>query len=189
MKAQLQRIFTHIPEIKTERLILRRISVFDAEDMYEYSSDAEVTKYLLWDTHPSLHYTSQYTEYLQKRYAVGDFYDWAVTLRGSGKMIGTCGFSRFLPEYKTGEVGYVLNRSFWGRGYASEALSAVITFGFEHIGLHRIMAVCMAENGASLAVMKKCGLRLEGVGRQSVWAKGKCHDAIVCARLATDMLP
>ena len=178
---ELHRLFTDPPTLKTERLWLRKIGVTDADDMYSYSSREDVTKFLLWDAHPDPLYTEQYIRYLQERYAVGDFYDYAIVLRENGRMIGTVGFTTFdLPNYSA-ELGYVVSPEYQGRGYATEAVSALISFGFEKCDLARISAVCMQENVASLRVMEKCGLKREGLLRNAVYAKGEMRDVYLSA--------
>ncbi len=141
--------------------------------MFEYASDPAVTKYLLWSHHRTEDETAGFLSYVGKRYRKGEFYDWAVTDRATGKMIGTCGFTSFDLPSNSAETGYVLNRSFWGRGLAAEALSAVIAFGFQTLGLHRIEAKFMVGNEKSLRVMEKVGMKFEGVLRDSMFVKGR----------------
>ena len=177
----LNRLSTHMPTLETERLLLRRIEKSDADDMYEYSCDRDVTKYLLWDAHPSEEYTQNYIAYLQERYAAGDFYDFAIVLKETGRMIGTVGFTSFDLPNNSAEVGYVVSPSYQGRGYATEALKRLISFGFDVLGLSRISAVCMDGNAASLRVMEKSGLKREGLLRCAVLAKGEMKDVHVSA--------
>ncbi len=177
------RIFRNQPTIETERLILRQMSLVDAEDMYAYAKDPEVTRYLTWEPHTSLFYTREYLEYLESRYAIGDFFDWAVIEKTSGRMVGTCGFTRFRYEDDCGEIGYVLNPDVWGRGYAPEALRALLSFGFDTLLLERIEAKFMEGNVRSLRVMEKLGMRLEGYHRNGMRIKGKLSTVGVCAIL------
>ena len=181
------KIFRNIPEIKTERLLLRRFSVSDHNDMYEYASNDEVTRYLLWEPHENVRYTIRYIKYVIAKYRTGEFYDWAITLRESGKMIGTCGFTSFDFSNKSGEVGYVINPAYRGRGIAPEALRAVIRFGFEVLGLERIEAKYMVGNESSRRVMEKCGMSFEGIKRSGVFSKGMMRDIGVCAVLYGDL--
>ena len=167
------RFFRHIPILNTDRLILRKILPSDHEDVYEYSSKPEVTKFLLWSCHPSLEYTRQYIEYLQGRYKIGDFFDWAITLKDSGKMIGTCGFTKIDDENKVAEIGYVLNPDYWNLGLATEAAEIVLEFAFETMNMHRVEAKFMFGNDASLTVMKKLGMKFEGYHRDAMLVKGK----------------
>ena len=113
-------LFTRIPTLYTERLMLRKISVHDSEDMYEYSKRPEVSKYLLWSPHADIRVTKNYTRYLQGLYLKKEYYDWAIVLRRSDKMIGTCGFAHIDAENNSAEIGYVLSSDYWGKGIAAE---------------------------------------------------------------------
>jgi len=183
---EMHQIFTKLPEMETERLHMRRLLPADALDMFEYASRKDVTEYLLWSEHPNVQYTREYLEYIESRYAVGDFYDWALVLKASGKMIGTCGFTSIDLVNNTAEIGYVINPAFHGIGIAPEAAREVISFGFSTLELSRISAVCMKENERSLRVMKKVGMRFEGVLRSAVYAKGKHRDVCLCAMTGED---
>ena len=169
-------VFADLPVLRTERLTLRAMRASDDTDMYEYASDPRVTEYLLWGVHPDRFYTARYLDYVVKRYRTGEFTDWAVTVTETGKMIGTCGFTRIDMEHSVGEVGYVLNPAFWGKGLAAEAVRAVIEFGFERLELHRIEAKFMRGNERSLRVMEKCGMKFEGYRRESMRIKGRYSD-------------
>lgn len=166
------RIFSRMPELQTERLILRKMCVGDAEDMYAYARRSEVTRYLLWSPHPDLFYTRDYLRYLATRYATGSFYDWAIVLKSTGRMIGTCGFTSFDAPHDAAEIGYVLSPDYRGQGIAPEAVRAVLAFGFERLALHRIEARFIEGNDASLRVMEKVGMRFEGYRREAMLVKG-----------------
>lgn len=155
-------IFSDIPTLETPHLLLRRMNVTDAADMFDYARQDQVTRYLTWESHKSLDHTKQYLRYVQRQYADGDLYDWSVVERESGRMVGTCGFTSFDYDNSCGEIGYVINPSRAGRGYATEAVQRVMAFGFSRLGLHRIKALFMEGNEASRRVMEKCGMRCEG---------------------------
>ena len=176
-------IFSHMPAIRTERLLLRPMHVTDAADMFEYASREEVTEFLLWSPHRTLSYTRDYLRYIEDRYAIGDFYDWAVTLADSGKMVGTCGFTRIDLPHNSGEIGYVLNPDFHHNGYAAEAARAILKFGFEELGLHRLEARFMQGNDASLKLMEKLGMTFEGFHKDAMFVKGRYRTIGVAAIL------
>ncbi len=176
--------FSNIPTLRTERLVLRKMKVSDAPDMYEYSRLPEVTKYLTWRPHQSLSYTEDYLRYISTRYATGDFYDWAVTL--DGKMIGTCGFTRFDLQNNSAEIGYVLNPAYHGQGYATEAAREVMRFGFNVLRLHRIEARHMLGNNASHRVMQKLGMTEEGTFKDSYYVHKSYRTVTVCAILENE---
>ncbi len=172
-----------MPNLETDRLILRKLMAKDAEDMYEYACLSEVTEYLTWFPHPDSSYTRDYLEYLGTRYRVGDFFDWAITLKENGKMIGTCGFTSFDFSNDSAEMGYVLNPRFRGQGIAPEALRAVMNFGFENLGLHRAEAKFIEGNTASLRVMEKVGMSFEGIRRGGMLIKGEYRNIGICSIL------
>lgn len=183
---ELSRIFRNPPHLYTERVCLRKMMRSDSHDMYEYARRDEVTRYLLWDPHPSETYTYKYLSYLQSRYRSGDFYDWAVVMRDTYKMIGTCGFTRFNIESNSAEVGYVLNPDFWGLGIATEVVSEVVKFGFNELNLNRIEARYMEGNDRSRHVMEKVGMTYEGTSRESMHVKGTYVSIGVCAILRSE---
>lgn len=171
--------FAAPPSLTTERLTLCRITEEFAADMYEYSGDPDVTKYLTWSPHSGQKETERYIRILQKKYADGSFNDWGLVLKDSGKFIGTCGYTSFNYEENTAEVGYVLAKPYWGQALAPEAVKAVMRFGFEQFGLDGYTAKYMEGNDASGRVMQKCGMSLEGVYRHSMYIKGEFKNIVV----------
>ena len=109
-----------------------------------------------------------------------------MVLKAENRMIGTCGFASVDTNHNSAELGYVLNPDYRGRGLIPEAATRVLRFGFQVLGLHRIEARYMIENEASLTVMKKLGMRFEGVKRESMLIKGAYRDIGTCAILAKD---
>lgn len=172
-KNKILKSFKNPPTLKTKRLVLRKISLNDYRDMYEYAKQSRVTKYLLWHEHESEEHTYEYIKSVISAYKKGDFFDWAVTLADSGKMIGTCGFTSFDFEHDRVEVGYVLNPDYWNMGIATETVSAVIEFAFNEFDANRVEAHFIEGNNASLRVMEKCGMTFEGIHRQYMLVKGE----------------
>lgn len=183
-REKIYEVFSKIPTMETERLILRPMRMFDAFDMYDYARIPETSAYLTWNPHPDLEYTKNYLAFVISKYKSGEFYDWAVTLKGKeGRMIGTCGFSRIDVSNNIGEVGYVISPAFQGNGYATEAVNEVVSFGFTRLNFHRIEAKYIVENVASRAVMERCGMHFEGISRGSMLVKGNYRDIGMCAIL------
>jgi ribosomal-protein-alanine N-acetyltransferase len=170
-KEAVYRIFANIPTLESERLSLRKIYVSDYEDMYEYAHLGEVPKYLTWYPHTSKQYTKEYLHYISTQYSLGNFYDWAITLKDEGRMIGTCGFTRFNFTSNSAEIGYVLNPKYHGRGIATEAVKRVMKYGFIELGLHRVECRFIEGNDASRRVMERVGMTFEGYSRESMLVK------------------
>lgn len=171
-KDLLYRLFSRIPPLETPRLTLRAMRVSDAPDMFAYAQSEDVTRYLTWEPHQTLQETRDYLTYVGQRYRTGDFYDWAVVDRRDGHMIGTCGFTCFFLPSDSAEIGYVLNPAYHGQGLATEAVRAVLAFGFEELSLHRIQARFIQGNEPSRRLMERVGMTFEGYARDSDKIKG-----------------
>ncbi len=174
-------LFSKIPTLETERLILRRMKPSDAKDMFEYAKRSDVTEFLLWEPHTSYEQTQDYLRFLQTRYRTGDFYDWAVVDKADKKMIGTCGFANLDFQNNRAEIGYVLNPAYWGRGIAPEAVRRVMEFAFMELNVHRVEARYIVGNERSRGVMEKCGMVFEGIARSSMYIKGQYRDIGTCS--------
>ena len=185
-KELIYKIFSKIPVLETEHLLLRGLKATDATDMFDYAQREDTTRYLVWYPHASVEYTEEYLEYIERLCRAGSFYDWAVIDKESGRMIGTCGFTRFDFRHDSAEIGYVLNPDFWGRGLMPEAAAAVMNFGFEKLLLNRIEAKHLTGNEASRRVMEKLGMTYEGVSRGAMLIKGKYRDVHTCAILKSE---
>ena len=181
-------IFSHLPTILTPRLTLRPVRMSDAEDMYEYSRDPEVARHVWWDAHRSIHQTRGYIRFLLRQYRNASPGTFAIALRDSGKVIGTIGFMWVQTDNRSAEVGYSLSRAYWNRGIMSEALSAVVEFGFEKLGLNRIEAQHECDNPASGRVMAHAGMRHEGTLRQRIYNKGRFADVDLYAITRSDFI-
>ena len=170
-------VFADLPELETGRLLLRKMRLDDAEAMFAYASDPEVTRYVLFDTHSSIEDSREFLRFATEGYERGDFGGWGLLLKDSGAFIGTCGLDAgYAPEHARAELGYVLAREHWGRSLMPEAVRAVIRFGFVRAKLNRIEARCIAENVASARVMEKVGMTYEGTLREREFIKGAYRD-------------
>ena len=169
--------------LETERLILRPFRETDLQDLYEYLSDEQTVRY-----EPYKPMTLAETQdNLRWRMDTGAMI--AVERREDHKLIGNLYFAR--GEFDTAELGYVFNRRFWGRGYASESCRALINQAFAE-GTHRIIAECDPENVNSWRLLEALGFTREAHLRQNVyfWKDEQGNpiwkDTYVYARLSTD---
>lgn len=181
-----QDYFSRLPTLETPRLILRRLSLKDAKDMFAYASDPEVARHVLWSAHRSLWDTKAHLRFMIRQYRMGEPSSWGIVDRETGRMIGTIGFMSFQHENSTVEIGYSLARSHWNRGLMTEAVHAVLQECFEVLKLHRVEALHFSANPASGRVMEKCGMRYEGHMRQKIFNKGEFRDTEMWAILLTD---
>ncbi len=171
--------------LPTGRLILRPFAETDFRSVHDYASDPEVVRYVSFGPNSE----EQTREFIQRAMAPAETprtkYDFAVTLKDSGRLFGGCGLY-LKDERRQGFIGYVLHRRFWGQGYATELAGALVNFGFRSLGLHRITAFCDPANGASARVMEKIAMRREGLMRRDVWMKGAWRDTLYFAILADE---
>ena len=176
--ANFRRVFRSLPTLETRRLTLGKITVFDAEDMYSYASLNSVTRYLLWAPHLNIEDTRGYIEFLNRQYKKGNYADWGIKLKNCGTFIGTVGFADFDYENNVGEVGYVLNPAYQGKGYMTEAVNAVLAVAFDGIGLSKVVLRIIDENRASIRLALRLGFVLDHISDTPLNIKG--IDRTIC---------
>lgn len=154
-------------QLETDRLILRRFTIDDAESVFNnWTSDEEVTKYLTWPTHKNVDVSREYMEYCVKGYADSSFYQWAIELKDTHELIGNISVVKVIDKIDSLELGWVIGRKYWGNGYTAEAALKVIEFLFDKVGANCIYAEHDVNNPNSGRVMQKAGMKFEGVLRQ-----------------------
>lgn len=172
----IESIYGHLPQLETKRLILRKLTLDDANDMFEYTSDEDVSKFVTWDTHKTLSDTKSFINFALQQYNLKKIAPWGIELKENNKLIGTIDFVSWQTAHHTAEIGYAISKDYWGKGITTEACEALIQFGFTYMDLVRIQARCMKENIASQRVMEKNGMIFEGIIRKSIFSKGVHHD-------------
>ncbi|MBP3427069.1 MAG: GNAT family N-acetyltransferase [Clostridia bacterium] len=178
-----------MPTLETPRLILRRIAMKDAQDIFDYSRDTEVARHVLWSAQKHISEAKDYCRYMMRRYKYDEPSSWGIILKESGKLVGTIGYMTYSEDNNSVELGYSLARPLWNGGYMTEALSRVIEYTFEAMEVNRIEAQHELTNPASGRVMEKCGMQREGVLRQRLYNKGKYVDVALYAILREDWRP
>lgn len=178
--------YEYMPTLETARLRLRRLTMRDAADIYDYSRDPQVARHVLWDAHRSIGESRAYLRYMLRKYRMNEPASWGIELKSTGRVIGTIGFMWIQPDNAAAEVGYSLARDHWGEGIMTEALRAVIAYAFDNLRLNRVEAIHELDNPASGAVMRKCGMRHEGRLRQKLFNKGRFVDVDLYAIVRGD---
>ena len=175
-----------IPTLETPRLILRRITMRDANDIFAYSSDVQVAQHVLWSAQRNIGEAREYCRYMIRRYRADEPSSWGIVEKRTQQMVGTIGYMAYSEENETVEIGYSLARWLWNGGYMTEALARVIDHTFETMRINRIEAQHELTNPASGRVMEKCGMHREGVLRQRLYNKGKFVDVALYSILRGD---
>ncbi|MCH5196160.1 MAG: GNAT family N-acetyltransferase [Oscillospiraceae bacterium] len=154
--------------LETERLILRRFVIEDANAMYKnWASDDDVTKYLIWQTHSSIEVTKSIIEEWVSSYGDEKFYQWAIELKEIEEPIGSISVVHMNESAEMVHVGYCIGKTWWNKGITSEALRAVMDFLFDAVEVNRVESRHDPRNPNSGKVMKKCGMKYEGTLRSS----------------------
>lgn len=143
------------PIVETERLLLRPVTLNDAEAMFEYASDRENTRYT-FPTNQSLEETKNN---IAQFYLANPLGRWGIELKSNGQFIGTIDLHKIDPILKKAAIGYIINKKYWNQGLTTEANRAVIELAFEKIGMNKLSALHDKDNPASGKVMEKSGMR------------------------------
>ncbi len=154
-------------ELETERLILRKIKESDAYEAYNnWCSSEKVSKYVMWNIHKNVDVTKKLYKMWEEEYKELDTFRWIVEVKDSHELIGTIDVvsKKFIP-FGVCEIGYCYGEKFWNKGYATEALKAVIKYLFEECDMDVIYAEYLNNNPASGKVMEKSGMKFEGTLR------------------------
>lgn len=169
-------IFKNLPTLETERLLLRKLCLKDAVDMYEYACDPEIASFGLWLPFFSIEDSNKDIVEIMEGYNRGESLVWAMELKTNQKMIGRIGLGDYSSKNARAEIGYASNRKYWGKGLMTEAVKQIIDFCFTSLGMNRIEAVCLPDNVASIRVLEKVGMSFEGVKREYTFIRGKFDD-------------
>lgn len=181
--------FRMLPVLETNSLLLRPLQRNDIHDVFSFASDPEVARFVLWEPHRSISDSREYIRYIRSLYRRGLPGSWGITLKNSGRLIGTIGFMWYSETNSSAEIGYSISRSEWNKGFATEALRSVICSAFASLPLNRIEAQHDIRNPASGRVMEKCIMKKEGILRQRIRNKGELIDVALYAILRTDLDP
>lgn len=150
--------------ITTERLILRKAVVGDAEAIFTaYAQDPEVSRYMTWKPHEAVEETRWFLSRCERVWAEDSTFPWAITLKSGGELIGMIEVD---IQDHSATLGYGIARPFWRHGYTPEAAQAVVDWCLTQPSIYRVWAVCDVDNPASARVMVKVGMTYEGVLRR-----------------------
>ena len=149
------------PTLQTERLLLRPFTYEDAEDVFTcWESDPDVARYMFWTSHNDIEKTKEWLTFEIGQIEKDDWYRFAIVQKDTDELIGT-GLIYFEEEVNGWEIGYNLGKKYWGKGYTTEAMSRIISFANEELGITEIVGRYAKENPASGKVMDKLGFQFE----------------------------
>nr|WP_026681587.1 GNAT family protein [Priestia megaterium] len=171
------------PTLETDRLVLRELTNEDAEGIFACFSNDDLTRFYGQETLKSIEEAEKFVDFFSKNYSEKRGIRWGIERKGTNGIIGTIGFNAWSPKHKRAEIGYEIHPEQWTEGYISEAVSKVLSYGFDLMGLNRIGAVVFIENDASNKLLEKVGFQKEGVLRDYMYQGGKAYDTYVYSLL------
>lgn len=176
------------PRLETERLILREMTLDDKEDIFKNFSDEKVTKYFFMKPFTTAEESQKIIKRAKDLFEKENGIQWGIVLKDGNTLIGTCGYETWIKENFRGELGYDLRQSYWGKGIMSEALRAVIQYGFETLELNRIEVTTRSDNKRSINMLYRLGFKKEGVIREAVYWEGTFYDQLLFSLLKKEWI-
>ena len=173
--------------LETERLILRKFQISDAQNMFDnWASNPNVTKYLIWQPYKNVDDVKTYIQSCIDNYKNPDYYYWVIEYRENRQAIGTISVVDFKDSINCALIGYCIGEDYWHKGITAEAFKRVIQFLFEKVGVNRIESTHDVNNPNSGKVMEKCGLKYEGTLRQAGVSNQGMIDVVIRSILKSE---
>ncbi len=168
--------YVQFEEMKTEHLILRRVRREDADRFFRFAGSETVTKYMFWKPHKDVCESAASIEKTLSLYEAGNCWRWGIALGETDELIGIIDLLGIREAERSCTFAYMIGEDFWGRGFATEALSAVLGFAFERLDLETVWGEHFGPNGASGAVMRKAGMKYTGTETGKYEKNGEIFD-------------
>ncbi|GEL05489.1 GNAT family N-acetyltransferase [Rummeliibacillus stabekisii] len=167
------------PTLETDRLILREITYDDAQEIFSCFSNHDLLRYYGQEPLESIEQAKGLVDFFAKSFEEKKGIRWGIEVKGEKRLIGSVGFNAWSPKHKRAELGYEVHPDYWRKGYMSEAVEKILSFGSQDLGLTRIGAVVFIENTASNNLLSKMGFELEGTLKNYMYQNGKPYDTFV----------
>ncbi|SEW57290.1 GNAT family N-acetyltransferase [Chitinophaga arvensicola] len=168
----------HLPVLSTSHLVLRPIEDKDTAALFRHFSKDAVTKYMDIDSFSNISEASHIIQFFRESLEKEEGMRWAITFKEKEEeLLGTCGYHKISKVHFKAEIGYDLHPDYWGKGIMKEAISAMLSYGYEELQYNRIEAFVDPENIASSKLLSSLGFRYEGFLRDAFFEKGKFVNA------------
>jgi len=174
------------PVLRTARLVLRKARKEDAQHFLLVAQDEDVMRYFGVEPFKSKEQALDAIAWQQRLWAEGSGIRWVITEPDRDTYIGDVGFFKYERQHRRAEVGYLLARAYWRRGLVTEAMTAVLDYGFVSMGLNRVEALVDPRNAASVGLLSKLGFVQEGLLREYEYERGAFVDLSMASLLRRD---
>lgn len=168
--------FDPFPVISSDRLLLRKVQEKDAPEVFFLRSDERVMHHIAKERAKSLEEGLEWIRRIHQMIDDKEAINWAITMKGSDRLLGLTGFWNFRKEHSRTEIGYNLHPDFWGKGIMTEAIGMILPFAFEKIHFHSIDAHVNPDNIGSARALEKNGFVQEGLFRDNYYFGGRFYD-------------
>lgn len=180
-----EKYFDEFPNLESERLILRKLTLADAAELQLVRSDERVMKYMDSDRHSTIQYSQNFITENLEMYEQRKGLFWAIIEKYSGKFIGDFSYWEIDKKNSRAEIGYTLKPEYWGKGFMKEAMIQIINFGFDDLNLHSIEANINPSNENSRAILTKLGFVKEAYYKENYYFNGAYLDSEIYSLLKT----
>lgn len=178
-------------QLESSRLLLRRFTDSDIEPFLAYRSDPDVGRYQEWEPESyTLNDARRFVRALKTSHpdVPGQWFQFAIEVKATNEMVGDCGLHILRDDPRQAMIGFTLDSSQQGKGYATEAVLRLLDYVFNSLNKHRVIATTDCENTKSIALLERIGMRREGHFLQNIWFKGAWGDEYQYAMLKSEWL-
>lgn len=180
--------FTPFPVLETERLVIRAFTNDDAEALLSFRSNPEAMRFVPRPLQRNTEEALEMIGMINHNIAANECIGWCVVLKSSGKVIGSVSFHRIEKEHHRAELGYMLHPDYWGKGLVTEAVRAIVDYGFRELNFHSIEAIIDPDNTASASVLNKLHFVKEAHFKENFVHNGRFTDTAIYSLLKSDYL-
>ena len=180
--------FNPFPVLETERLVIRAFTNADAEAVLSFRSNPEAMRFVPRPLQRNTDDALEMIGLINNNISANDCIGWGVELKSSRKIIGSVSFHRIEKEHHRGELGYMLHPDYWGKGLVTEAVRAIVDYGFRELNFHSIEAIIDPDNTASANVLNKLNFVKEAHFRENFMQNGRFTDTAIYSLLKSDYL-
>jgi [ribosomal protein S5]-alanine N-acetyltransferase len=169
--------------LEGEKISFKALSTTDVQEIHNYASDKEVSRFIGWSLMTTLNETSEQIETMVKREVAGSHLYASIVQKSTQTIIGTAMIFNFDQEANQAEIGYVFHRDQWGKGFGTECVALMSDFAFESLHLHKLHAIVVDANIGSARILEKNGYVLEGKLRDHFFIDEKYYNALLYGKI------
>jgi len=169
--------------LEGEKVYFKALNIEDVQEIHDYASDPEVSRFIGWNLMNTVHETRKLIETMLDRESAGTHLYASMVLKSTQEIIGTAMVFNFDKEANKAEIGYVIHRNHWGKGYGSEIVALMTDFAFQSLHLHKLYAYVVDANIGSARILEKNGYELEGRLKDNYFIDNKYYDALFFGKI------